>query len=159
MHKTTILCKFGLFRHKLTTISPSILNHFWWELYHYHYRDMIDNHNVFRMHPISLEETWMMMRWPSCVFSFILAVSIVNVQNCSFILPEQGQSGCFAIMMTHSKAAYIQPLLVTCWRKREQGSMEDMGHWSTALSWCQHSEIFSRATAEVQDKIWQMEMH
>ena len=33
-HKTTILCQFGLFRHKLTTISPSILNHFWWELYH-----------------------------------------------------------------------------------------------------------------------------
>ena len=33
MHKTTILCLFGLLRHKLTTISPSILNHFWWELY------------------------------------------------------------------------------------------------------------------------------
>ena len=33
MNKTTILCQFGLFCHKLTTISPSILNHFWWELY------------------------------------------------------------------------------------------------------------------------------
>ena len=33
MHKTTILCQFGLFHHKLTAISPSILNHFWWELY------------------------------------------------------------------------------------------------------------------------------
>ena len=33
MHKTTILSQFGLFRHQLTTISPSILNHFWWELY------------------------------------------------------------------------------------------------------------------------------
>ena len=32
-HKTTILCQFGLFCHKLTTISPSILNHFSWELY------------------------------------------------------------------------------------------------------------------------------
>ena len=32
-HKTTILCQFGLFCHKLTTISPSILIHFWWELY------------------------------------------------------------------------------------------------------------------------------
>ena len=29
-----ILCQFGLFRHKLTTISPPILIHFWWELYH-----------------------------------------------------------------------------------------------------------------------------
>ena len=44
---------------------------------------MIDNHNSFRMHPISLEETWMMMRWPNHVFSFILAVSIVNVQNAA----------------------------------------------------------------------------
>ena len=33
-HKTTILCQFGVFCHQLTTISPSILNHFWWELYH-----------------------------------------------------------------------------------------------------------------------------
>ena len=28
-----ILCQFGLFRHKFTTVSPPILNHFWWELY------------------------------------------------------------------------------------------------------------------------------
>ena len=33
MHKTTILCQFGLFCHQLTTISPSILSHFLWELY------------------------------------------------------------------------------------------------------------------------------
>ena len=33
-HKTTILCQYGLFCHQLTTISPSILIHFWWELYH-----------------------------------------------------------------------------------------------------------------------------
>ena len=32
-HKTTILCQFGLFCHKLTTISPPILSYFWWELY------------------------------------------------------------------------------------------------------------------------------
>ena len=28
------LCQFGLFCHKFTTVSPPILNHFWWELYH-----------------------------------------------------------------------------------------------------------------------------
>ena len=28
-----ILCQFGLFRHKFNTVSPPILNHFWWELY------------------------------------------------------------------------------------------------------------------------------
>ena len=55
---------------------------------HYHYQDMIDNRNLFRMHPISLEETWMTMRWPNHVFSFILAVSIVNVQNAASYLAK-----------------------------------------------------------------------
>ena len=27
------LCQFGLFCHNFTTVSPPILNHFWWELY------------------------------------------------------------------------------------------------------------------------------
>ena len=42
---------------------------------------MIDNHNSQQMHPISLEETWMTTCWPNCVFCFLLAVSVVNVQN------------------------------------------------------------------------------
>ena len=33
MHKTTILCQFGLLSPAYQQISPSILNHFWWELY------------------------------------------------------------------------------------------------------------------------------
>ena len=48
---------------------------------HYAYRDMIDNHNSQRMHPISMEETWMTTRWPNRVFCFLLAVTVVNVQN------------------------------------------------------------------------------
>ena len=36
-----ILCQFGLFRHKFTTISPPILNHFRWELYHNTLEDSI----------------------------------------------------------------------------------------------------------------------
>ena len=46
-HKTTILCQFGLSCHQLTTISPSILNHFWWELYHWVLRRVVlGNYNV-----------------------------------------------------------------------------------------------------------------
>jgi hypothetical protein len=48
---------------------------------HYAYRDVIDNHNSQRMAPISMEETWMTTRWPNRVFCFLLAVSVVNVQN------------------------------------------------------------------------------
>ena len=48
---------------------------------HYAYRDMIDKHNSQRMHPISMEETWMTTCWPNHVFCFLLAVTVVNVQN------------------------------------------------------------------------------
>ena len=53
------------------------------ELVHnrYHYWDVIDNHNSARMHPISMEETWMTARWPNHVFCFLLTLTIVNVQN------------------------------------------------------------------------------
>ena len=50
---------------------------------HYTYCDMIDNHNSQQMHPISIEETWMTTHWPNCVFGFLLAITVVNVQNAS----------------------------------------------------------------------------
>ena len=50
---------------------------------HYCYRDVIDNHNSFRMHPLSMEETWMTMHWPNRVFCFLLAITMVNVQNAA----------------------------------------------------------------------------
>ena len=53
---------------------------------HYCYQDVIDNHNSARMHPISMEETWMTTRWPNHGFCFLLTVTIVNIQNtgCNF---------------------------------------------------------------------------
>ena len=48
---------------------------------HYTYMDVIDNHNSQCMHSISMEETWMTAHWPNHVFCFLLAVTMVNVQN------------------------------------------------------------------------------
>ena len=50
---------------------------------HYQYRDVIDNHNSARMHPISMKEMWMTMCWPNHVFCFLLAMTMVNVQNAA----------------------------------------------------------------------------
>ena len=50
---------------------------------HYKYRDVIDNHNSLRIHPISMEETWMTIQWLNRVFCFLLAVTMVNVQNAA----------------------------------------------------------------------------
>ena len=50
---------------------------------HYSYRDVIDNHNSFRMHLLSMEETWMTMRWPNRVFCFLSAITMVNEQKAA----------------------------------------------------------------------------
>ena len=50
---------------------------------HYKYCDVIDNHNSLRMHPISIEETWMTMRCLNRVFCFLLAITMVNIQNAA----------------------------------------------------------------------------
>ena len=47
---------------------------------HYAFRDMIDNHNSQRMHPIAMEETWMTTRWANRVFCFLLAVTVVKMR-------------------------------------------------------------------------------
>ena len=50
---------------------------------HYKYRDCIDNHNSQRMHPLSMDKTWMTTRWPNHVFCFLLDVTMVNVPNAA----------------------------------------------------------------------------
>ena len=50
---------------------------------HYKFHDMIDNHNSFQMHLISMEETWMTMRWANRMFCFLLTITIVNIQNAA----------------------------------------------------------------------------
>ena len=62
-------------KHVTTYCYPEVVHN------HYAFRDMTDNHNSQWMHPISLEETWMTTHWPNHVFCFLLAVSVVNVQN------------------------------------------------------------------------------
>ena len=53
---------------------------------HYCYWDVIDNHNSYRMHPLSMEESWMTMCWANRVFCFLLAITMVNVQNTATYL-------------------------------------------------------------------------
>ena len=45
---------------------------------HYKYWHMVDDHNVRRQSPISIEESWATCRWPNRVFAFILGVSEAN---------------------------------------------------------------------------------
>ena len=61
---------------------------------HYAYRDMIDNHNSQQLHPISMEETWMTTCWPNHIFCFLLAVTVVNVQNAGGVFLWIAKSCC-----------------------------------------------------------------
>ena len=42
---------------------------------------MIDNHNSPQMDPLSMEETWVTACWPHCVFCFLLAMTVISIQN------------------------------------------------------------------------------
>ena len=64
-------------KHVTTFRYPEVVHN------HYCYWDVIDNHNRYRMHPLSMEETWMTMHWPNRVFCFLLAITMVNVQNAA----------------------------------------------------------------------------
>ena len=62
-------------KHVTTFRYPEVVyNHYW-------YHDVVDNHNSYRMHLLSMEETWMTMHSPNRVFCFLLAITMVNVQN------------------------------------------------------------------------------
>ena len=61
---------------------------------HYKYRDYINNHNSQRMHPLSMEETWMMTCWHNRVFCFLLALTIVNVQNAANYFAKTPKMDC-----------------------------------------------------------------
>ena len=56
---------------------------------HYQFWDVIDNNNnnSMRLSLISMEETWMTSPWANRVFCFLLAVTVVNIQNagCYFL--------------------------------------------------------------------------
>ena len=59
MHKTTILCQFGIFCHQLTTISPSILNHFSCELYQIKKVSLFDSQANQSNQSFIQQELWM----------------------------------------------------------------------------------------------------
>ena len=46
---------------------------------HFYYRHAVDDHNNLRHLTPSIEETWVTHRWPNRVFSFLLAVTEVNI--------------------------------------------------------------------------------
>ena len=43
--------------------------------WHFRYRHAVDDHNNLRHALPSLEDTWRTIRWPTCVFTFLLAVT------------------------------------------------------------------------------------
>ena len=58
------------------------------------------------MHPLSLEETWMTTSWENHVFCFLLAITIVNVQNAAFFF-----CGKEKIQSLHTRRAIAQQFI------------------------------------------------
>ena len=94
---------------------------------HYKYRDCIDNHNSQRMHPLSMEETWMTTRWPNRVFCFLLALTMVNVQNAATYFAKTPKMDCLSVRRLIAKQLinnkYLRSQLTPKKRKR-RGSIQ-----------------------------------
>ena len=77
-------------KHEKTIKYPEVVHN------HYKYRDCIDNHNSQRMHPLSMEETWMTTHWHNRVFCFLLALTMVNVQNAANYFAKTPKMDCLS---------------------------------------------------------------
>ena len=123
---------------------------------HYAFRDMIDNHNSQQMHPIAMEETWMTTRWPNRVFCFLLAVTVVNVQNagvyfCGFPKVDALTARkLIAQQLLENK--YNQPVEESPSKRPRRGTTE---HRLVSLP---TGKICTRATSNLQEQIPDLEM-
>ena len=61
------LCQFGLFRHNFTTVSPPILNHFWWELYQFSTKQKINTRSSTEAELVGVNDAMGLVLW-TCLF-------------------------------------------------------------------------------------------
>ena len=123
---------------------------------HYQYRDVIDNHNSARMHPISMEETWMTMCLPNCVFCFLLAMTMVNVQNAATYFLKKPKLDSLQARCLIAKAIINNVNLLTGTTPQKHPKCCSIKH---VLTMVQPYRKNSRVTHQLQDEIWQVEMH
>ena len=88
---------------------------------------MIDNHNSSRMHPISMEETWMTMRWANHIFCFLLAVTVVNIQNAACYFLNKSKMDAL-----QSRRLIAKQFIFNCHLEQEQASRKHPRQGTTA---------------------------
>ena len=113
---------------------------------HYKYRDCIDNHNSQRMHPLSMEETWMTTRWPNRVFCFLLALTMVNVQNAANYFAKTPKMDCLSVRRLIAKQLINNKYLCSqTTPKKGKNAVQS----STASSWSRSTKNYSGATGQL----------
>ena len=126
---------------------------------HYSYHDMIDNHNLSRMHPISMEETWMTMHWANCIFCFLLAVTVMNIQNAACYFLNKSKMDAM-----QSRCLIVKQFTFNCHLEQEQASRKCPSYKTRNNSSHTHHgsdthKIHPRVNCDLQDKIWKVEVH
>ena len=103
--------------HETHFLYPEVISN------HFRFCHSVDNHNVQRHAPISLEYIWATKWWPHCVFSFFLAVTEVNVSLAeSYFITNDAPKRQLEFQMLLAKALinnkYIldEKLKLTLWR-------------------------------------------
>lgn len=90
---------------------------------HFKYRHAVDDHNNRRQSPIALEKTWTTSWWPNRVFTFLLAVTEINVLLCLTNMFNEEEMGTLEFRKLLAKQLIHNPYLEddTDARKRKSG--------------------------------------
>mmetsp|Transcript_14117 Transcript_14117/g.21448 ORF Transcript_14117/g.21448 Transcript_14117/m.21448 type:complete len:179 (-) Transcript_14117:2424-2960(-) len=105
---------------------------------HFKYRHMVDDHNAKRHSPLSLEMSWATKWWPNRVFSFLLAVTEINIYN--------------SMSYFFSETKYPQRQCITCKKKcRTYCSCSPGTHrcYACFASHCVNAEFAIRLTGSL----------
>ena len=107
------------------------------------------------MHPIAME-TWMTTRWPNQVFCFLLAVTVVNVQNAGVYF-----CGFPKVDAPTARKLIAQQLLENKYNQLLRSHHQrghDMAQQNIVLFHSPQEENSTRATSNLQEQIPNLEM-
>ena len=98
----------------------------------------------------------MTMCWPSRVFCFLLAVTMVNVQNAATYFLKKSKLDSLQARCLIAKAIINNVHLLTGTTPQKHPKCRSIKHVLTMVPPYKKN---SRATQQLQDEIWQVEMH
>ena len=88
-----------------------------------------------------MEATWMLTRWPNCVFCFLLALTMVNVQNAANYFVKTPKMDCLSARRLIAKQLINNKYMCSQTMPKNGGNVVQS---STAPSWSRSTKKLFR---------------